>query len=99
MPKFEVIEETDDETPPEIARIRAAEQPAPLTLDTILMGLKALPQRTAFALSNCFALLTVATVFWLALLIIPYQPDSRQLAGLAGYAIFVIAINLIVRHK
>jgi hypothetical protein len=90
-PKFEIVEEQD---------VKPAPPPAipPQTLDTILLGLKALPKRIALAVSNCFALLTVATVFWLALLIIPYQPNSFQLAGLAGYALFVIAINVIIRR-
>jgi hypothetical protein len=93
MPRFEVVEETDENP-------KAPSDPIPSqTLDTILLGLKALPKRIAFALSNCFALLTVATVFWLALLIIPYEPNSFQLAGLAGYAVFVIAINVITRRS
>jgi len=89
MPRFEVVEETDDQAPKETIPNE--------TLDTILLGLKALPKKTALALSNCFALLTVATVFWLAMLIIPYQPNTFQLAGLAGYALFIIAVNIITR--
>jgi lipopolysaccharide export LptBFGC system permease protein LptF len=87
-PKFEVIE--DDSSPPN-------EVPAH-TLDTLLEGLKALPKRTAQILSDCFALLTVATVFCLALMIIPYQPNTQQLIGLGGYALFVIAVNVITRR-
>jgi hypothetical protein len=89
-PKFEVIEEDE-----------AAVQPEPdsALLANVLAGLKALPQKTANVLHNCFALLTVATVFILALMIIPYTPSIYQLIGLGGYCCFVIAINVIARRK
>jgi hypothetical protein len=89
-PKFEVI---DDDNEP-------AESPVPEpVLQNILAGLKALPQKTAHVLSNCFALLTVTTVFVLALMIIPYTPSVYQLVGLGGYCCFIIAINIIARKK
>ena len=95
MPKFEVIEEDEK---PEL-RTTTFDTPIPAhTLDTLLLGLKALPKRTALAISNCFALLTVASVFWLAMLIVPYTPNTFQLAGLAGYGLFVIAVNIITRQ-
>jgi len=87
-PKFEVIE---DDVPVEPI-------PEP-TLSHILQGLKALPQKTAQTLSNLFALLTVATVFILSLMIIPYSPTVHQLCGLAGYCLFIIAINVIARRR
>ena len=91
-PKFEVIEDDSEQS--------AQSEPIPAhTLDTLLLGLKTLPKRTAIALSDCFALLTVATVFCLALMIIPYQPNTFQLVGLGGYALFVIALNIITRRK
>lgn len=71
---------------------------AELLLDRLL-NLKALSQRAAIALADCFSLLTVGSVFWLALAIIPYQPTPLQLAGLGGYALFIGAVNLIVRKK
>ena len=86
-PKFEVVDESSEQDIPAH------------TLDTLLMGLKALPQRMAFALSSCFALLTVATVFVLAWMIVPYAPTLYQLIGLAGYALFVLAVNVISRRR
>src|SRR5262245_9824530 len=67
-----------------------------VSLDQILQGVKAIPQKTVHALSNCFALLTVATVFWLALSVMK-APSEAQLTGLAGYGIFILIINWIVR--
>lgn len=83
--KFEVIEE-DSELPRN-------------TLDLLLEGVKALPRKTANVLAACFALITVVSVFWLSLLIVPYEPTLYQLIGLAGYGVFVIAINVINRRK
>lgn len=97
MPRFEVVEETEDEVKAPTPS-RSSEMPNE-TLDTILLGLKALPKKTALVLSNCFALLTVATVFWLSMLIIPYEPTNTQLAGLGGYCLFVLVINWITRGK
>lgn len=64
-----------------------------------LLNLKALSQRALIAISDAFSLLTVGTVFWLGLSIIPHEPSIQQLVGLGGYACFVIAINVIVRRK
>jgi hypothetical protein len=89
-PKFELIEEGELVTPAE---------PDSVLMANVLAGLKALPQKTAQTLSNCFALLTVATVFILALMIIPYTPSIYQLSGLTGYALFILAINVIARRK
>ncbi len=77
----------EDETP--------ARKPI-LTLDQLLEGTKNLPQRTVHALSNCFALLTAASVFWLALNVME-NPTQMQLMGLGGYAVFVLIINWVVR--
>ena len=86
--RFEVIEEPD------------VPEPKPrIDPDVILLQLRMLAQRTAIAVADLYSLLTVASVFCLALLIIPHDPSSYQLAGLAGYALFVVAINVIVRRK
>jgi hypothetical protein len=90
MPKFEVIEDNEPNEPTPVIPAH--------TLDTILDGLKALPKQTAHIIARCFALVTVATVFWLALLIVPYTPNVYQLVGLGGYALFVIALNVITRR-
>jgi len=86
QPKFEVIE--DDSKPEEL----------PLSINTVIEGLKALPKKTANAVAACFALTTVATVFWLMILIIG-NPNALQLIGLAGYSLFVLTINWIVKRR
>lgn len=82
-PQFEVVE-TDQVTDPVNDTSRV--------LDLLLFLLR--PQLILF-----YSLLTVGSVFWLALAIIPHQPSIEQLVGLAGYGAFVIAINIIVRRK
>lgn len=71
---------------------------AELLLDRLL-NLKVLSQKAVVAISDLFSLITAGTVFWLALAIIPFQPSAYQLSGLAGYALFIIALNVIVRGK
>jgi len=88
MPKFEVVEDPSEPEP----------VPAHI-LDTLLEGVKALPKKTANAVAACFALVTVATVFCLALMIVPYAPNTYQLVGLGGYGLFVIALNIITRQR
>jgi hypothetical protein len=88
-PQFEVI---DDETP----------APAPTTEDTsrtVDLLLALLSDKSAAILAGFYSLLTVISVFWLALVIIPHDPSTPQLAGLAGYGLFVIAVNIIARRK
>jgi len=65
-------------------------------IQTLMLGLAALSQRTLVALSRLFTLLTVASVFWL-FLSIP-SPSPWQLAELAMYGLFVLAANFIVRR-
>lgn len=84
-PKFEVVEEPD-QPPPKMA------------IDAIVLGLKVLSQRTIIALSNLFSLITCASVFWLALTVVPHDPTVLQLIGLGGYAVFIVAVNVIVRR-
>jgi hypothetical protein len=91
-PKFEIVEDDNQEKTPDPSAF------AELVLDKLL-NLKSLSQRAAIAIGDCFSLLTVATVFWLCLAIVPFQPTVYQLVGLGGYAIFVIALNVIVRRK
>jgi hypothetical protein len=88
-PQFEVI---DDET----------SAPAPTTEDTsrtVDLLLALLSDKSAAILSGFYSLLTVISVFWLALVIIPRDPSTYQLTGLCGYAIFVIAVNVIARKR
>lgn len=95
QPQFEVV--PDD--PPEPTNSSVAEGGQAAALDILLLLLKPLSQKTIIAIGNCFSLLTVASVFWLSLAIIPKDPSVRQLIGLGGYAVFVVAVNLIVRRK
>ena len=97
MPQFEVIRDSDDEptsNPP-----AAIEPDQSKAIDILLLLLKPLSQKTVIAIGNCFSLLTVISVFWLSLAIIPKDPSVQQLVGLCGYGVFVVAVNLIVRRK
>jgi len=66
-----------------------------------VLGMKALSQGAAIALSNIashlFSLLTVGSAFWLWAA--HPQPDVHQLIGLGGYALFILAANVIVRKR
>jgi hypothetical protein len=64
--------------------------------ETLRLGLFALSQRTTVALSKLFSLLTAASAFALWWGVLP-NPSVLQLVGLGGYAVFILAINLIVR--
>ncbi len=86
-PQFEIVEEREEV------------KPSGLATAALLLGLRALSQRALVALADCFSLITVATVFWISMSIIPYEPSTHQLAGLAGYAIFIVAVNVIVRRS
>lgn len=92
-PNFEVVE---DDPPPSN---QPQQEPDSKAVDFLLLLLKPLSQKTVIALGSCFSLLTVLSVFWLALTILPHDPTTQQLAGLSGYAFFVVAINFIVRRR
>lgn len=94
QPQFEVV--PDDPPEPTNSPVEGGQAAA---LDILLLLLKPLSQKTIIAIGNCFSLLTVASVFWLSLAIIPKDPSVQQLIGLGGYAVFVVAVNLIVRRK
>lgn len=100
--RFEVIEEDDEtpapSTPDKSASADKSTEAFVAVLDKLL-GLKSLAQRAAIAIADLFSLITVATVFWLCLAIVPYEPTTYQLAGLCGYALFIVAVNVIVRRK
>jgi hypothetical protein len=87
----EIVEEPQEKTDSSNALAEAL-------LDRLL-NLKALSQRALIAIADAFSLLTVATVFWLSMTIIPHEPTIYQLVGLGGYACFVVAVNIIVRRK
>lgn len=76
-------------------------QPTPfaqsVSIQMLGMALAALGQRALISLSACFTLLTVGSAFWLWLS--TPNPTDKQIVSLTIYAIFVIAINIIVRRK
>ena len=77
------------------------QQPAPqndAATQMLALAFRALSQRALIAVASLFTLLTCATVFWLALSVIPH-PDPLQLGTLGMYATFVIALNFLVRRK
>jgi hypothetical protein len=89
--KFALVEEADPvpAAPPKPDNSAA--------VAALVLGLKALGQRALIAISSLFCLITVLTVFFLAMNVI-HEPTIPQLVGLGLYAAFVIAINLIVRR-
>jgi hypothetical protein len=92
-PKFEVVEDPDQPTPDQTPTSRSAD----LGTQALLLGLQTLSKRALIAIDNLFCLLTVFSVFWLCLSI-PH-PDTQQLIEIGGYALFVLAANVIVRRK
>jgi hypothetical protein len=69
-----------------------------IALDTILLALKALSQRTLVALSQLFTLLTCASAFALWYSVLP-NPNSYQLVGLALYGGFILLLHLVKRKE
>lgn len=64
----------------------------------LMVALHALGQRTVVAISNLFTAALVASVWflwWSALA----NPTPMQLTGLGGYALFVLAIEIVRRRK
>lgn len=94
--RFEVV---DDQTEPVAAPAPTPKQPIlnRISVEMMSMALTALSQRALVALASCFALLTVGSTFFLWWQI--PDPTDRQIASLTIYAVFVLAINVIVRRK
>ena len=90
-PGFEVVGETETET--------RASPPADngVAARMLMLAMASLSQRAVVALADLFTLLTVGSAFWLWNSI--PEPNDRQIAALAIYALFVLAINWIVRRK
>ena len=67
----------------------------------VMLGLKALSQGAAVALSNIashvFALITVTMMFWMWMSI--PDPNNYQIASLAMFGLFMLSANVIVRRK
>lgn len=87
-PQFEVIDDSPE-----------AGATTEETTKAIDLFLALLSDKSASILAGFYSLLTVISVFWLALVIIPHDPSTPQLCGLAGYASFVLAVNIIARRK
>lgn len=90
--RFEVVED----------QVEALAQPKQpfingVSIQMMSMALTALSQRAVAALAQCFTLLTVGSAFWLWYL--TPEPSDRQIVSLTLYALFVLAINVIVRRK
>ena len=92
---FRVIEDEEpdatEQPPKQGSRLDA------IGIEALMLGLGALSKRFVIAVASLFTLVTCASMFWLALTIIP-KPDLLQLAALVIYAIFVVGLNLIVRR-
>lgn len=89
--RLEVVEDDNEPAVPPDRRDEHAAQ-------ALMLALTALSQRALVALASLFSLATVASVFWLGMAI-SSNPSPYQIATLAIYAGFVIAVNIIVRRK
>jgi len=65
-------------------------------IQTLMLGLGALSQRTVVALSRIFVLLATASAFVLWWSVLP-NPSILQLTGLGMYGVFVLAASVIAR--
>lgn len=92
---FTVVSEEDDERD---ERPAAPSTAAAAGGSMLMLGLSALAQRTVIALANLFCLLTVGSVFWLFMSVMP-APTVLQLVGLGMYAVFIGVSNVIVRRR
>lgn len=87
--RFEIV--NDD--PPHAASPQES-QSAQVAQKLILMALQTLSQKAMVAIDGLFTLFTVCLVFWYAMSILP-DPGDKQLMGLALFALFVLAANVI----
>jgi hypothetical protein len=78
--------------------VKAKEQKeSGVAIQTLLLLLKTMSQRTLIAASNLFTLAAVGSVFWLWLQIIA-QPSINQLIGGTIYGVLVLAYEFIRRR-
>lgn len=91
---FKQVGETDTDA-------RVVEHPnaqhATVTAQALAIALRALSQRAVTALSSLFTAGTVLSAWWLWLQA-PPDPSTRQLVGLALYALFILALHGIRRR-
>ncbi|MDE2100321.1 MAG: hypothetical protein KGL39_23925 [Patescibacteria group bacterium] len=81
------------EEQPDPAFVKAANAAA---VSALALGLKALSQRAIAGSKALFALVSVASGFWLWNNI--PDPSPTQIVSLSIYAVFIIAANVIVRR-
>lgn len=94
--RFEVVNEDAPAPPPPSAPKQPIVNDVSITMLT--MALSALGQKAIIALSACFTLLTVASVF--VLWFLTPDPTDRQITSLTIYASFVLLINIVhMRRK
>jgi hypothetical protein len=86
----------EDETPPTEPVVRSSFLES-AGFQSLMIGLGALSQRTIVALSRLFALLVIASDFWLWASI--KEPNAYQLISLGMYAGFSLAAIFIARGK
>lgn len=86
-----------DEDPSDSSQAHPTE-PSSAAVAMLMLSLKALSQRALIALADLFCLFTCASVFWLFLLM-PEDPTPQRIATLTIYAVFVVALNVIVRRR
>jgi len=91
--QFRIVSE--DDPPPTPTKADPLSQ---IGIQTLMLGLSALSQRTLAALSRLFALITVVSAFVLWWAVMP-NPTVLQLVGLGMFGVFVLAINVIVRRE
>jgi uncharacterized membrane protein len=92
---FTIVEE--NETPEPGTSVATSKSDRSVAVEALLLSMQVLGRKTLIALSNLFSLITALTVFWAALGIL-HDPTTPQLVGLGMYALFILAINVIVRR-
>lgn len=65
--------------------------------DVLMLSLKALSQKTVVALSTCFTGAALLSAWFLWYQVLP-SPTPTQLIGVAGYAVFILALEWIRRR-
>ena len=88
-----------EDTPDEAATIAAAtpdntERGAQL----LMLSVRALSQRALTAITNLFTAGAVLSAWWLWSTVLP-NPTPLQLVGVGGYAVFLLAIEIVRRKK
>lgn len=104
--RLRTVDEFEDLPPPALTRDpepRSAPSVASQAVTSaatsmLLLGLKALSQKTVVALASLFTLLTAASVFAIAF-VISSSPSTLQLVLLGIYASFVLLLNFVQGKK